>query len=240
MKAIITFHSIDNTGSVLSYPARGLRRLLTALEQSGLPVLSLDELLRADTVKGITLTFDDGMRSLYTAAMPILKEHSVPAHLYLTTGAVGKTNRWSTQPDDAPDFDMLNWDEIEQLHEAGVKIDSHTHSHPDMRKLEREQMEEECSKADELIENRLGRRAKYFAYPYGYKNKEVCDFVRQRYTATVTTELRSLRGNEDLANLPRLDSYYLQGQWLQNNLNTKAGQTYLSLRSMLRAVRGTQ
>lgn len=240
MKAIFTFHSIDESGSVLSYPASKFNRLLGALNNSGIPVLGLDELLKADTKEGVTLTFDDGMHSLFSAALPILRDYAVPAHLYLTTGSVGKNNRWPTQPEAAPGFEMLNWDKIEKLHAAGVIIDSHTHQHPDMRKIAPGKMEEECDMADELIENRLGRRPQYFAYPYGYKNDSVCNFVRGRYKATVTTELRMLGDHEDNANLPRLDSYYLQGHWMQDNLDSAAGRAYLSLRGLMRTLRGTQ
>lgn len=240
MKAIITFHSIDTSGSVLSYPPASFASLLNALDKSAIPVLELDELLRPDIHRGVAITFDDGMRSLYTDALPALRDHAVPAHLYLTTGSVGKNNRWPTQPNDAPGFDMLTWDEIEQLHDANVIIDSHTHNHPDMRTLNAEEMEQECVTADELIEQKIGRRPQYFAYPYGYKNAEVSNFVRKRYKATVTTELRQLDGSEDTAKLPRLDSYYLQSDWMQNNLESVLAGTYLSFRGWLRTLRGTQ
>lgn len=240
MKAIVTFHSLDWSGSVLSYPPDAFDELLGSLAESGLPVLSLDDLLKDNTTSGVALTFDDGMRSVYTSALPILKDHGVSAHLYLTTGAVGKNNKWPTQPDSAPDFDMLNWNEIEALHKGGVYIDSHTHTHPDMRALTRSEMEDECETADELIEKRLGRRPRYFAYPYGYSNVDVRDFARTRYRATVTTELRSLEKSDDTAMLPRLDSYYLKGRWLRRNLDGILPGMYLTLRGTLRTLRGTQ
>jgi len=240
MKVIITFHSIDTSGSVLSYPPKAFAGLLDALGESNLPILGLDELLRAETKKGIAITFDDGMRSLYNEALPVLRDHAVPSHLYLTTSAVGKSNRWPTQPEAAPGFDMLTWDEIEQLHDSRVFIDSHTHNHPDMRKLDKGEMEQECEIADDLIEKRLGRRPQYFAYPYGYKNETVCNFARNRYKAVVTTELGTLGRHEDSAKLPRLDSYYLQANWLQRNLDSYVSRSYLSIRGWLRMLRGTQ
>src|SRR6516164_7287159 len=59
MRAILTFHSIDDSGSVLSYPPRTFERLLLALQHSGIPLLDLDTLLRAETKTGVALTFDD-------------------------------------------------------------------------------------------------------------------------------------------------------------------------------------
>src|SRR5258707_8203499 len=98
VRAILTFHSIDDTGSVLSYSLKTLDRLLLALQRSGIPLLDLDTLLRPQTKTGVALTFDDGMRSVFTEALPILGNHSAPAHLFLTTGGVGMTNRWPSQP----------------------------------------------------------------------------------------------------------------------------------------------
>ena len=240
MKAILTFHSIDTSGSVLSFPPGALACLLRALGESDLPVVGLDELLREETASGVTITFDDGMRSVFTAALPILREHACKAHLFLTTGSIEGDNQWPGQPANAPGFDMLKWDEIEALHGAGIRIDSHTHRHPDMRLLSEGEMTGECEQADNLIENRLGRRPRYFAYPYGYNNPQVRDFIRTRYDAAVTTQLSTLKGHKDAASLPRLDSYYLQRHWLHQNLDSSLTAMYLSFRSGLRSLRGSQ
>ncbi|VAW92792.1 hypothetical protein MNBD_GAMMA23-360 [hydrothermal vent metagenome] len=240
MKAIITFHSLDQSGSVLSYPPKLFANLLDSLTRSEVPILSLDELLLDETKAGITFTFDDGMKTVFTEALPILQDFNVPAHLYLTTGAVGKDNRWPTQPASAPGFEMLAWDEIEKLHAANIYIDSHTNSHPDMRTLSQDELEDECGIADKLIEERLGRQPQYFAYPYGYKNSHVCDFSRNRYKATVTTDFRVLCSTEDCATLPRLDAYYLQPKWLIKNLNSPLSKSYIALRGWIRTVRGKQ
>lgn len=240
MKAIITFHSIDASGSVLSYPPGSFVSLLDGLGKAGIPVLSLDKLLSAQTENGVTITFDDGIRSLFTSALPVLRDYDVPAHLFLTTGAVGTNNQWAGQPASAPGFEMLNWEQIEQLYDTGVFIESHTHNHPDLRLLNDNDMQQACEQADALIENRTGRRPQYFAYPYGYRNSHVCNYVRKRYKAAVTTELGMLTLDWDLAKLPRLDSYYLKSRWLQQNLASPVSGFYLSLRSRLRRLRGTQ
>lgn len=240
MKAIITFHSIDNSGSVLSYPPKDFSELLESLARSNLPVINLTDLLDNKIKKGIAITFDDGMRSVFTEALPVLKDYNVPAHLYLTTGVVGRDNKWPTQPEHAPVYDMLSWDELEKLQAAGVYIESHTNTHPDMRALSLPEIEDECNIADDLIEKRFARRPEYFAYPYGFKNNNVCDFARNRYKGTVTTEFRTINIHEDFAKLPRLDAYYLQPKWLITNLDGSFSKAYLALRGWLRTIRGTQ
>ena len=56
--------------------------------------------------------------------LPILRSYSVPAHLFLTTGFVGLTNRWPNHPASAPVFEMLRWSEVEALQRAGMRIES--------------------------------------------------------------------------------------------------------------------
>lgn len=240
MRAILTFHSIDDSGSVLSFPPRTFADLLAALHRDGLPVCDLDTLLAPATHHGIALSFDDGMRSVFTHALPILRDYAAPAHLFLTTGAVGGNNRWTTQPAYAPSFDMLNWDEIEKLQLAGVRIESHTHSHPDLRELDDRSVAADCSKADRIVEERLGRRPQYFAYPYGYRSVRALAYARNCYRASVTTELREIQGNEDPAALPRLDSYYLRAPWVFRRLDTALPRAYLALRGALRKIRGRE
>ncbi|MEE8059672.1 MAG: polysaccharide deacetylase family protein [Pseudomonadales bacterium] len=237
MKAILTFHSIDDSGSVLSYPPSLFAQLLENLHNANLSVVNLDTILAPTTQHGVTLTFDDGMRSVYNNALPILRDHAAPAHIFITTNAVGTEQQWPKQPSDVPSFDMLSWDNIEQLHQSGVAIDAHTH--PDMRKLSTEQMAAECEQANDEIERRIGRRPEFFAYPFGYHNKQARDYSRKLYTGSVTTELRSLSHQEDHAALPRLDSYYLQSPWLLNNLSSPLTKGYIQLRWLLRTLRGS-
>jgi peptidoglycan/xylan/chitin deacetylase (PgdA/CDA1 family) len=134
----------------------------------------------------------------------------------------------------------LNWGQLEQLHDAGIRIESHTHTHPDLRQLNTAAIEEECSMADAAIEKAVGRLPKYFAYPYGYQNQQVREYIGGRYKAAMTTELGWLGSAVDKTRLPRLDSYYLRGSWIRRNLDGAASRLYLSLRSRLRSIRGTQ
>ncbi len=139
MRAILTFHSIDDSGSVLAYSPRLFTALLEQLGEQGIPVLDLDTLLSPATKHGIAITFDDGMQSVHRHALPVLKEHNAPAHLFVATGAIDTDTPWPQDPCDGHTFTMLSWHELEALQAGGVRIESHTHSHPDMRTLPVEQ-----------------------------------------------------------------------------------------------------
>ncbi len=238
MKAIITFHSIDERQSVLSFPARKLERLLDGFERAGIAILKLDALLDPATRSGVALTFDDGMSSLHSAALDILSDRDVPAHLFLVTGAVAKSNQWPGQPGGAEAYDMLNWHQIEEVQAKGVTIEAHTHSHPDMRQLSDAAIGEEFERCDSVIEARTGVRPSYFAYPYGFCDARTQRLAGAHYKGAVTTRMGGLSRAAKLEALPRLDSYYLQPDWLLDRPASKKAQAYLSARAQLRKVRG--
>lgn len=240
MRAILTFHSIDDSGSVVSCSPKIFAHLLAVLAERKIPVCSLETLLRPETRRGVAITFDDGMRSVYRYAMPVISDYGAAAHVFITTNAVGDNMNWPRQPADIPSFEMLDWSEIEKLHSAGVAIESHTHTHPDMRTLTQEQMEDECGTADAMIEKYLGRRPAYFAYPFGYHGQQARLFAGSRYQGAVTTELRMLGQCEDTAAIPRIDSYYLQSAALISHIDSLPVKGYLAARNVLRNWKGSQ
>jgi peptidoglycan/xylan/chitin deacetylase (PgdA/CDA1 family) len=237
LRTILTFHSIDESNSVLSYSAKSFAKLLDALERCDIAIVDLDTLLRTTSGCAVALTFDDGIRTVFTQALPILRSHSVPAHLFLTTGSVGGMNRWPSQPRSAPLFEMLRWSEIEALQAAGVRIEAHTFSHPDLRTLNDDELQSECELADEMIVAKLGSRARYFAYPYGYCDERVSAFARSRYKGSLAGGERALRSSEDSAVLPRLNSYYLRPEWTFQDLRSWRARAYLEIRGAIRRLR---
>ena len=240
MKLILTFHSLDDDASVLSYPTRLFSKLIEALLESDMPILSLDDLLSDKSKSGVCITFDDGMSSLYKILTPLLKDYQFPAHLFLTTAAVGKNNLWRSQPQNAPAYQMLTWQQIEELYAAGLLIEAHTHNHPFMSVLNKPQWQSECLECNRQIEQNTGRKPQFFSYPYGDYNKQLCDFISQEYMASVTTKLAYLHKADHRHLLPRVDSYYLQHPWLFNNLAAPFCQAYIKARCLLREIKGSQ
>jgi len=59
MRAIFTFHSIDDKDSVISYRPKYFSMLLEQLAARNIPVLDLGMLLKSGTRKGVAITFDD-------------------------------------------------------------------------------------------------------------------------------------------------------------------------------------
>ena len=236
MRAVLTFHSVDDSGSVLSFAPRLFASLIEGLAAANVPVLPYPALLKSE--HGVALTFDDGMASVHRHALPVLAAHKMPAHLFLTTGVLGKDNHWLSQPSAAPHFDMLSWHQVEACAAKGMLFEAHTESHPDLRALSDSDIVAECQRADATIVQRLGRAPRLFAYPYGRSDPRVRKVVGGLYEACFSTRLAYLPRLPAANDVPRLDSYFLRDPRLHGSLFSPSTRAYIALRAAIRALRG--
>jgi len=239
-RAILTFHGVDPSGSVLSVSRAELASLVASIRDAGWQIVPLETLLASRAAAPrVALTFDDGFASLHSDALPVLREAGAPATLFLTTGWLGRDNRWPGQPAFAPVFPMLRWDQVEALAAAGFTIEAHAVNHPDLRALSDDALEPELAECDAAIAARLGRAPRGFAYPYGWHDDRVVAAVRRRYRFAVTTRMALLPDDEDLDLhlLPRLDAYYLRSPRVHRPFGGARMRGWLAARRALRGVR---
>ncbi len=238
MDAILTFHSIDASGSVLSYAPEDFRRLVEGLLDDGVRVVTLADLLQPDPAgRRVALTFDDGFTSVRREALPVLEELKLPALLYAVSGWLGKQNRWPTQPADAPDFELMSLAELRELRDGGFEIGCHTANHPRLDRLEAADWDAEVEESRAFLEDGLGAPVRHFAYPYGAYDEEAVRRVGELFDTAVTTRLAFLGAAEDPLRLPRLDTYYLRRPGLHRPLFGGRTRWYLGVRAGLRRLR---
>lgn len=107
----------------------------------------------------IMLTFDDNNLGIYTHVFPLLKQHRIPATLFVHTNYVGVT---TSKP-------HCDWKMLQTMQASGlVTVQSLTSNHPsDLRKLSDTQIEKEMRDSKVAIEKRLGSNVLAIAYPEG-------------------------------------------------------------------------
>lgn len=239
MRAILTYHSIDPSGSPISVAAETFRRHVAWLAEGGVRVLPLSELLRLpEDAAAVALTFDDAFGNFATEAWPLLRERGLPVTLFVPTDHVGRTNQWPGADDPSiPVLSLLDWHGLARVAEEGVALGSHSLSHRDLRLLGADDLAAEMETSAHRIESRTGRRPSAFAYPYGLVADAVVDAARRVYRYACTTRLRTLRPQEDPLKLPRLDAFYLQRPGLLESWGSARFRSYLLLRAALRGVR---
>ena len=239
MKAILTYHSVDDSGSVISVTPSVFERHVRLLASSSLSVVGLEEILDLpDDRDAIAITFDDAFTNFKTEAWPRLSERGFPVTLFVPTGFVGGTNSWAALPGGAmPTLRILDWTALSQLQSQGVTLGAHSRTHADLRALGgKKAVQEEVLNSFDDIQRETGIRPSAFAYPYGHWNALAASVVKEACAQACTTVLRPLRGSEDPHLLPRLDVFYLTGAGKLENFGRFGFRRYLELRAQVHTV----
>jgi peptidoglycan/xylan/chitin deacetylase (PgdA/CDA1 family) len=163
------------------------RRQLQFLRNYG-DFLSLDEaivVLQSESDIGgryFCLTFDDGFKSGFTNAVPVLRDLEIPASFFVPTKYIGLEldDDWGELASFYAQswfwyqgfFEFLNWDECRQIAAAGFTLGSHSHSHTRLTELEPAEAEHELLRSKQEIELKLNVSCRHFCCPYGKLNRD--------------------------------------------------------------------
>ncbi len=120
-------------------------------------------------VKAVAITLDDGYRDNFTEALPILKKYGAKATVFMVTNNFGKAER-------------LSWANVWEMSHSKVAFESHTVSHPDLRRVGDDQLWDELVKSRQILEVGLGKSVTSLAYPAGeFDNRVVAMAERTGY-----------------------------------------------------------
>ncbi len=240
---ILTYHSIDDSGSVVSTSAQKFREQVRHLSEEGFRVMTVGEVvacLRNDTPvpeRAVSIAFDDGYGNVFTDAYPILQEYGFTATVFLITDYCGRHSDWPGNLPTLARRPLLSWPQIGEMRQNGIEFGAHTRTHPDLTLLARPQLVDEISQSKSEIEDRTGSAVKTFAYPYGRHNNEVRAVVQEHFDGACSTDLGRVGLGSDLYLLRRFDMYYLSRPSLFRKLETAELNAYLQLRQALRGLR---
>ena len=110
--------------------------------------------------RDIAITFDDGWKSVFTIAAPMLSEHGIPLTLFVATGLIDGQSEWHRPH-------MLTWDQLGELSNMGVEIGSHSVTHPGFGTIDNQMAFQELNSSRVTLKSRLGIEVDSFAIPYG-------------------------------------------------------------------------
>ena len=120
--------------------------------------------------KVVIINFDDGRKTQFTHAKPILDKYGFKATFYIVCNYVDNKKGFMT------------WDEIETLNKEGHDIGSHSMNHVHLSNLSKKHIEYEVGQSKKCLEDH-GIEATSFAYPFndGSNEKKVFELVSNYY-----------------------------------------------------------
>ncbi|HSJ08540.1 MAG TPA: polysaccharide deacetylase family protein [Longimicrobiales bacterium] len=247
MRAILTYHSIDDSGSPISLPEDVFRRHVEWLAGAGPRVVSIEDLLALPgTEPAVAITFDDAFVNFADTAWPVLRDHALPVTLYIPTAHAGRTNAWGGHAEPGiPELPILDWNRLARLMEEGVVPGSHTRTHPRLARLPANAVQDELESSAREISSKLGMRPAGLAYPYGSCSAAVAATAARLFDHACTVDLRPLGARENRHMLPRLDMHYFRRHGMLESWGRSSLKLYLRARAggrrcrtALNAVRG--
>src|SRR3989441_6734445 len=167
------------------------------LRDRGITVIGLQDLLawkrgeKSIPPRCAVITFDDGWKSQYEVAWPIMKKFGYTFTMFIYTEGVAGASLGGGQ--------AITWEQLADLRDNGIDIEAHSATHQDLREghtimvmgpdrkrtkkkltgAEYEQwVQNEVVGCKQLLEQRLGIRVNCFAVPFGTYNEHVKEIAR--------------------------------------------------------------
>ncbi|MBN2516428.1 MAG: polysaccharide deacetylase family protein [Deltaproteobacteria bacterium] len=179
---ILTYHRFsDKCNSPLCMPANVFEKQMKYLKEKDYHVVTPEELLafleyrQGLPRKSVLISMDDGYRSVYSIAYPILKKYGFTATIFIYTSFVGVSGM------------AVTWDQLKKLKEEGFTIGSHTVFHTDLTKKKEGETENEflarvkreLFDSKKIIDKKLGQDTFIFAYPFGHYDQPTIRLARE-------------------------------------------------------------
>ena len=154
--------------------------------------------------KYAAITFDDGSKSVYSGGFKIMRDNGVNATVFMVSGLIGGLNEWDIKNGENKD-EMLNLAELKEMTEYGIEIGAHTASHPHLTDIPLEKAFDEISNAKKKLEELLGIKINFFAYPYGDYNDDVKSLaVKAGFEGACITKTGIVKKGADFFALKRI------------------------------------
>ena len=200
---VLCYHNIEDNSKMkaLTISVAEFENQMQAIKDNGFSVIGMQDFLawrrgeKEIPAKSCVITIDDGWVSAYDNAWPILKKHGYPFTLFIYINYVNSGGK------------SMTWDQLAELRDGGVDIQSHTYSHSSLKApgalvdrhtadLVRKDvaalgadgwLRKEVVESKKVLEKQLGIKANAFAYPFGKFNDKARQMVKEAgYEAAFT------------------------------------------------------
>jgi peptidoglycan/xylan/chitin deacetylase (PgdA/CDA1 family) len=180
---VLSYHNFspDRSTNRMTVTRAAFEEQMKFLKEKGYRVITLNQFLdflnfKAQIPKkSVVITIDDGWRSTYDIALPILKKYGYPATLFVYTDLIVGSQK------------TLSWELVQEIARSGLDIQGHTKTHRDLTLVNQKEsfkeyfegIQGELSKSAGTIKAKAGKDIKYLAYPNGETNHLVIELAQK-------------------------------------------------------------
>jgi peptidoglycan/xylan/chitin deacetylase (PgdA/CDA1 family) len=146
----------------------------------GLPVDTSRVHTLKDCQHHIAVTFDDGFLSAMENALPVLREKSIPATLFVPAGYLGQRAGWiHSQKNENANENLLTERQLQQLPRDLITIGSHGMTHQRLAEIDPREALQEMVESKNVLEKIVNGRVTSLSFPHGSYNEVVIELARQ-------------------------------------------------------------
>lgn len=179
---VLSYHHFSETkGDKMTVTVSAFDSQMRFLKDNGYSVITMDQLFdfldfKAQIPKkAVVITIDDGWRSAYDLAFPILRKYGFPVTLFIYTDLITGGKK------------TLNWELVAELSNNGIDIQCHTKTHRNLAMSNEKEsfkdyydaVDRELTESARIIKEKLNKDVKYLAYPYGATNHLVISLLKK-------------------------------------------------------------
>ena len=176
---VLGYHDFSKTkkATEMLIPTDKFRKQMEAIRELGLDVITMEDFLawkrgeKEITDKSVLITIDDGWKSVYTEAYPVLKEFGYPFTVFLYTNYVDGGGS------------ALTTEMIKEMQQNGCSIGSHSVSHPFPAEVKKERargsegfstyLKKEFGDSRNILRKKFEENVTSYAYPGGFVTGEM-------------------------------------------------------------------
>ena len=228
--AVLGYHNFSQTAPVTEMLMRTseFREQMETIRTSGYTVISMQEFLewrfgaRELPAKCVLITLDDGWKSVYTDAYPILKEYGYPFHVFLYTDFLSGRG------------ESMSPAQVREMQAHGASVGSHSSNHLHRRDWVAKEAEGEKAYND-LVDVELGDSFKKlsklfgpintYCFPGGYITQPMLDRLPEYgYVAAFTVVPGKVTDNENPLQIPRYMVFGTDASIFRNAMDFRVAQ----------------
>ena len=216
---VLTYHDIEDViggdpNATVNISTKKFENQIKWLSEHGYKTITMDELYdwkvnnKKIPRKSILITFDDGWKSYYTKAIPILEKYNMKSNVFVIW-------QYTKNCTDRNEDIYMNFDDIKDVIDNHKDMTILSHSYDLHTKDKADSADYDMYDSDMKKVSELGYDIRYYAYPFGHANDNYIRALKDNgYLMAFTFgPYDNVSKDSDIYKMPRLGMFESTKDW---------------------------